>query len=366
MYRKIRRQDQPKILLLSGITAISVLFTVYSDAISSYAVNALRLCASSVIPSLFPFMILSAIASRTAAYLADDGSSKSAVILSVFLGALCGFPVGAASVAAMHKSGLFRKYDAEHLCALCNNAGPAFVIGVIGHCFWENGMIGIMFYTCQFISAGIVFLIWRTVFYRRQNVSLPVFVNKNSHTRVSVKNQFSANAFERAAHVFCTSVSESAISVIQICGYIVFFRVICDTLHMFMPKSPISEIVYTVVAAILEFTTGSASAAELGGMLGVSICGFTIGFSGLSVMAQSTGILSKSGLSPVPLIVMKTFSGFVSAGLSALCYCTFDFTYSVSVGNIEIGYDSIKLISVVLVIIAVIVRIWILFCQRKR
>lgn len=365
MIKGILRRNLQKILLLSGITMISVLFTIYSDSISAFALSALRLCALSVIPSLFPFMVLSALASKIASHLTHKGSSKAAVILSVFLGALCGFPVGAASVAAMHKNSLIPKYDAEHLCALCNNAGPAFVIGVIGHGFWGSGRLGMMFYICQLISAGIVFFIWRTMFCKARTDLIKNVPSVAQRHLSFIKNRSSANAAERAARIFCTSVSESSVSVIQICGYIVFFKVICDTLHMFMPHSPVSEIVYTVIAAILEFTTGSASAAELGGALGIALCGFTIGFSGISVIAQSTGILSKAGLSSIPLIVMKFLAGLLSAILSSVCCTFFDLADTVSVGHIEISYGKMAVFSVIIILTATIARIWIAFRQRR-
>ncbi len=313
-----------KILLLLGVLAVSSLFTLYSDEITASAKTALRLCALSVIPSLFPFIVLSSLASKAASHLTGRSSPTAAVILSFFLGALCGFPVGAAVIASMYKNKTLRKDFAEGLCGLCNNTGPAFTIGVIGNGFWGSAALGTMFYICQLLSASVIFGIWRYFVFPGRKIS----ISANEKNEVAKRFPISANAAERFSASFCTSVSESAISVLQVCGYIVFFKVLCDTLLIFLPDSLISRYIYTVLTSLLEFTTGANSAAALGGRFGIAFCGFTVSFSGLSVMAQSAGILSGAGLSVKPLFVMKLFAGILSAVLAEAAYSIFDFNES--------------------------------------
>lgn len=341
-------------ILFSVIIGVSTLFTVFSDNITEYAVESLKLCALSVIPSLFPFMVLSSIAAKSAPHLANGKSRGTAIILSVILGTLCGFPVGAATVAAMYKNGSLQRVEAEHLCALCNNTGPAFVIGVIGLGFWGNRIMGVMFYICQIIAAGIVFCIWRILFYRRRTD--PAFGEDRESSSNAKDNDDATytSALSNTARVFCTSVSESAFNVISICGYIVFFKVICDTLSYFMPAGPASKFVYSIITSVIEFTSGTQNAALHGGLAGVALCGFAIGFSGISVMAQSTGILSKAGLSAKPLFIMKLFVGAISAMLCAFAYNIFDFGDTVTFRTYTNGFGAMLNISIGIVVLAVI------------
>ena len=324
-----RRKFAGKVILLCAILASSVFFTVYSEVTAKSAFDALKLCASSVIPSLFPFMVLSAMASRAASHLTGKGSARAAVILPVFLGALCGFPVGAACTASMYKNGAISKNKAEHLCALCNNTGPAFVIDVIGRTFWGSSKIGIMFYICQLLSAALIFSAWRIIF-GKNAVETPCPFDGS--VKVCVSSANSCGPVDTFCRGFCSSVGESALSVVQICGYIVFFKVICDIAHYLLPGGNASDIIYAALSSVLEFTSGSAAAAELGGAAGIAFCGFAIGFSGLSVMAQSTGLLSKAGMSASPLLKMKVFSGAACAMLSLAAYRLCNFPEPVSTG----------------------------------
>lgn len=327
-----------RICLLCLILTASVFFTVYSDITSDSAMNALQLCAISVIPSLFPFMVLSALASRAASHLTESRSKRTAVILPVFLGALCGFPVGAACTAAMYRNGALSKNKAEYLCALCNNTGPAFVVGVIGRTFWKSSSVGWMFYICQLLSAAIVFGVWRLFFGKRIYCGETVPICENDHHRISTLD--SGDPIDNFCRGFCNSVGESALSVVQICGYIVFFKVICDTVKILLPTTDGSALIYTMLSAVLEFTSGSSASAEIGGNIGVAICGFSLGFSGLSVMAQSAGILSKSGLNARPLFILKIFIGILCSLLSCMVYNIADFPEAVFSGTDIMIYTS--------------------------
>ena len=107
------------------------------------AADGIQLCIRCVIPSLFPFLILSslinnALLGRSLSVFSPvrklcgipEGSES-----LLLLGLLGGYPVGAQSVATAYKSGRLSKQAAERMLGFCNNAGPAFVFGLIGTLF---------------------------------------------------------------------------------------------------------------------------------------------------------------------------------------------------------------------------------------
>ena len=354
MFIKLIRNKRGKLLLLSVIIAASVIFTIFSDSTTHFASDALRLCAVSVIPSLFPFMVLSSIASKLASSVSDTDSKKISVFLSVVLGTLCGFPVGAATVASAYKNNALCKSEAEELCALCNNTGPAFVIGIIGGTFWRNYNIGIMFYVCQIISAVIVHISCKLIFGKKINPKPQTLCISRKDNKHSPHTSSPSNVFADFSGKFCSSVGESAINVIQICGYIVFFKVVCDMLKLIIPQSKWSLLIYSITASILEFTTGSASAAELGGTLGIALCGFTVGFSGLSVMAQSANILTKAGLSSGSLFKRKIAVGLVCSTLCSITYRLLPEVSSTVITSVCYDVSEIRYISSVIVLCSMI------------
>lgn len=313
------------IYILFIMVFVTIVLTVFSDTVSKSVFKTLELCQRSVIPSLFPFIVLSSIISKTAVDLTTDCNSDKVIFIPFFLGALCGFPVGASSIALIYKNGIISKKKAEYFCALCNNTGPAFIIGIIGKEFWGSSAIGIMFYLCQIISAVICFGAWyiflgkRAVNFDKEQTSFPILK----------RNAISTSADYSICTTFCTSVTDAVRSIFYICGYIVFFKVLCDILKIIIFTHASTQLFCTIVSSVLEFTSGAFTSAELGGSLGIALCGFSIGFSGLSVIAQSASFLYSAGLSVLPLLRLKIFIGATCAALSTLLYNFFDFSGAV-------------------------------------
>ena len=102
------------------------------------AVEGIELCLKTVIPSLFPFIVLSML--LTSALLGSsipllkpigkilripDGSE------SLWLtGCLGGYPVGAQCIGQAVKSGILHPKDGKRMLCFCNNAGPSFIFGI--------------------------------------------------------------------------------------------------------------------------------------------------------------------------------------------------------------------------------------------
>lgn len=118
--------------------------------------NALILCVKNVIPTLFPYMVISTlfghlwpcflcrarIGKAFSKLFALNGSCSAAVII----GLAAGFPVGAKTAVCLYQDGLCEKEEAQRLCAFCNNTGPAFVVGAIGAGFFGSAALGAALY----------------------------------------------------------------------------------------------------------------------------------------------------------------------------------------------------------------------------
>lgn len=116
------------ILILDGKTALQG------------AQEGLKLCAQSVIPSLFPFIVLSILLNAAL----SGGSNKLLVIfgklfrmpagsesllIPAFLG---GYPVGAQAVGQAAAERRLSQEDGRRMLAYCSNAGPSFLFGMVG------------------------------------------------------------------------------------------------------------------------------------------------------------------------------------------------------------------------------------------
>lgn len=326
------------------------LSTTISEEITAFAEEALKLCAKSVIPSLFPFMVFASFGCRAIISIYPVKSEGLSFILAFLLGALCGFPTGAAVSADLYKGGAVSKDLAEKMCAFCNNAGPAFVISVIGGNFWGNYRIGIIIYICQILSSVLVFMISQLIFGKKRKGADQDFCN-------CINSEISGSAHLNLSEIFCTSVSQSVSNMVNICGYIIFFKVICDFAGMLLDRTFLNNIINTALSSVLEFTTGSYNSANAGGGSGIFLCGFAVGFSGLSVIAQTSSVISKSGLSAAPMIKYKIIIGTVSGILSYIAYNVIPQANTVSAVVTLEGNTTMKYVCMGVIVSAVFVKL---------
>lgn len=107
----------------------------------SYAAAGLSIWFDRMIPTLFPFMILSTVMIRQ--NLSESlvrflypvfgrlyGISKNGVYC-LLLGFLCGFPMGAKTVAQLYENHSLCRQEADFLLAFCNNIGPIYYISFL-------------------------------------------------------------------------------------------------------------------------------------------------------------------------------------------------------------------------------------------
>lgn len=290
-----------------------LIFLTRSNTISSSVKSALEVCAKTVIPSLFPFMILSNLTVKLG--VADSIGTifappfrmlfglEGTCATAVLLGAVSGFPIGAKSILSIYLAGCCSKEDAERTLAFCNNTGPAFVIAGIGDCFFGSMKIGIILYIIQIIAALIVGLLMRK--------------------KTSQKNEltyFPHTEFSLSITRVTSSITDATTALLHVCSFVVFFAVIADIIGELTAFMNVSPLLRAGIAGLLEITGGERLTAETGSGIASYILGAGIlGWSGMSVHMQTMALASGSGLSLKRYFVGKLLQGLLSAGL-AWCY----------------------------------------------
>ena len=204
---------------LWALILVSVMvLLLWRSAVAAEAVRrGLTLCARSVIPALFPYFVVSGLfislgfadgvgrrlEPLTRRLFGVGGAGASAF----FLGLLGGYPVGGRTVGQLYRAGRLSKDEAERLLAFCNNAGPSFILGVVGVGCFGSLRTGIYLYLVHAFSAVLVGILFR----KKAPVS-------------GQKVRYSA-AFEPIA-AFVRAVGEAAEGMVRLCGFVVFFLVI--------------------------------------------------------------------------------------------------------------------------------------------
>ena len=317
--KKVR--DALAILALALATA--GLVAAPGEAITG-AKNGLTLCFNVIVPSLFPFFVLSSLVVDLglAAYLgrALEGLMRPLFRVSgscaaaVALGFIGGYPVGARTALQLYQQGLCTKTEAERLLSFCNNSGPAFILGVVGAGVFGDSRVGLLLYLTHALASLIVGLLFR--FYGGQDA--------RQSSRSSRAKPIQAVTVPAA---FTGAVTRSLQSTLNICAFVVFFSVVLQLLTAYGVFTALARLLALagfqaewarrLVAGLLELSSGVSSLRGEAQLMGrVSMAAFMLGWAGLSVHCQVLSFLVDSGLSARTYLAGKLCHGLIAAGLT--------------------------------------------------
>lgn len=323
MLRLLRQQKVRDALAgLALIIATAGLVAAPGEAIAG-AKDGLVLCFNVIVPSLFPFFVLSSLVVDLglAAYLgrALEGLMRPLFRVSgscaaaVALGFIGGYPVGARTALQLYQQGLCSKPEAERLLAFCNNSGPAFILGVVGAGIFGDSRVGLLLYLTHALAPLLVGLLFR-------------FHGGAGYRRAAVSPSKPIQAVTLPA-AFTGAVVRSLQSTLNICAFVVFFSVVLQLLSAFGVFAALADLLALagfepewarrLVAGLLELSSGVSSLRGDTHLAGrVSMAAFMLGWAGLSVHCQVLSFLIDSGLSAKTYLAGKLCHGLIAAGLT--------------------------------------------------
>lgn len=118
---------------------ISLLFLllIFHEAAINGTKNGLLLWYQTLIPSLMPFLLITNAMSETGAYQSISSHFCSILpgriyeIMAVFLGNLCGYPIGGKIINDFVKNGYITPFRGNQLLSFASQASPMFLIGYV-------------------------------------------------------------------------------------------------------------------------------------------------------------------------------------------------------------------------------------------
>ena len=326
MSRLLSRERVRDVMLGLALLCATLALMLYPQPAMEAARSGLRLCYNVIIPSLFPFFVLSSLVVELglAGYLGRllEGLMRplfrvgGACASAVALGFVGGYPVGAKTAIGLYESGQCTRTEAERLLAFCNNSGPAFILGVVGTGVFASSRVGVLLYLAHAAASCCVGLLFR--FYR----SGP----ERRGTAARPQPQFRA---PRLTAAFTGSIKNAFLSTLNICAFVVFFTVVIQLLirsgllpalagllgTLLAPFGLTPEWAQRLLTGALELSTGVTTLMGDGSLSGRLVAAaFMLGWAGISVHCQVLSFLGGSGLSAGTYLAGKLLHG----GLSAL------------------------------------------------
>ncbi len=281
-------------LLCLSITVVTVIF---GEELKGAVYQGIAFSFSTIIPSLFPFFILSDLWS---AWFILDGDSRAAklfektfkingVALPVFLsGLVCGFPLGVKGAGRLYIDNRITKEEFERLSGFVNNPSLAFVVFGVGAGILGNIYLGILLYLSVILSALITGFVFRNKLYKTCNIEY------NSRQKFN----------------FINSIKNSGIASINVASYIVFFSAVISVIE----KLASNQLTVALLSCVLEVSNASKLVSDYHAFNHeekLPVLAFALGFSGLSVHLQALSFFPE-GISYKKYFLMKTLQGVLA------------------------------------------------------
>jgi len=286
-----------------------------SDAAGEYIKEGLRLCATTVIPSLFPFMVIANLVSvvnfPTISRVFDRlfkrilGVSGGTMPI-LLMGNICGFPVGAKLGSLLLKEEKISREELQRSLIFSSNPSAAFVIGVVGGSLFSSREFGVRLYALTLLTSLAVGLLQRIFLGKADS-------NAHSTERISEIAPRSPKGF---ATRFTDAVGDSALSVISVCAFVLFFTAFTGILGDLLTNLSVSPALRALIFGFFEMTGGTAESALLSGRYARAAAAFAVGWSGVSVHLQIFSILGQEGIKMKSYLLLKLLQGILTSLLA--------------------------------------------------
>ena len=322
---------------------IAVLLVVFSRSNLEATKSGLELWAFTVVPSLFPFFVITNLLSQTKV-VRTIGRLLDKLMRPLFnvpgiggfafvMGLISGYPVGAKIVSDFREQKLVSKDEGERLLAFTNNSGPLFILSSVGIGMFGDTKTGILLLYTHILACITVGIIlgkfskktdeeFRSKINNELEKSKKITDNKkNRNKEISIKN---------LGEVLSNSINNSISTILLIGGFVVIFSVILSILNrtqildmLSMLLKPILQIfnidtdfAKPLLSGIIELTNGvkQVSGIHIKAISqNIILCAFLLGFGGFSVLLQVFSIVSKTDLSMKKYVAGKLIQGIFAS-----------------------------------------------------
>ncbi|MGN0806770.1 MAG: hypothetical protein ACI4MC_07000 [Candidatus Coproplasma sp.] len=296
-----------KVILCVALTLFGAVFALNPQRYASACFEGICLWAESVLPSLFPFMVVSALLCGLGAISAVaapfEGVCKKlkinpAAVPLFLLSAVSGYPAGSRLLSEYYSSGRISDCDAQALAPLCSVCSPAFAIGTVGYKAF-GGDCGVKLLIAAYVAVILPSFIYGLVSKKKQGEKRLAPLNK------------------KGGDLLYDSFYGAVSAVLCAGGFICFFytlaKAACDY-NLFLPLTAllrplIGDCCGGLATGLIEATGGCFAAAKSGGFFALPVAGFLVVFGGASILLQQLCYLTKCGVRPKSFIVMKLIQG---------------------------------------------------------
>lgn len=302
------KKKRLQILQTLSVTAFALAFAggiLLSPQTAAQGVrDGLSLCGQIVIPSLFPFLALSAflvqsgLAQQAGRILRPvtkmlfrlPGAAGSAILMSL----IGGYPVGARMTAQLLDAALITKPQAQRMLLFCVNSGPAFLISAVGAAMLQNRRAGAIL--CISLTASALLIGLCSRFFAREEPP--------------AAHEPPPQASPAITQALVDAASQGCAGIVSICVWVILFSCTAALLGLL----PLPASLRLLLQCFLEVTSGCASAA---GRVPLPVLALVLGWGGVCVHCQVLRDVGKTGLALPRFFCARAANGLLACLISA-------------------------------------------------
>lgn len=328
------------LILFLFIAFLCLIILIMPQASSCGIKTGLKFCMDILIPSLFPFMVLSSLIVKTGLsekigkLLAPiikfifnlPGCTSATILLSLF----GGYPTGAIGINELYRQKKISLQQAEQMLLFSVCSGPAFILNAICSQFSNNNSIGPIILFSQIFSA-IILGIFSRLFYKNtikdENKIKPTYNIPYSTALVKSCLEAATSMFNMCAFVILFS------ALLSIINQSVFINIIFKIFDYFRIPTSIINIILPVA---FEVTNGCTSI--INNRAPTELISFALSWAGFCVHFQIFSITESIKFSKAKFILCRALHGILATLITRFLFIIFSSYYSST--TIKLIYSS--------------------------
>lgn len=348
MFKLILRKN---VLSIIGIFISCYLLFLMPYAVTDGITKGLKICFYTILPSLFPFMVLSSYIIKSDV-LSPVYSTLSPItrflfkqpdcaVAVIIMGLIGGFPVGTKMTATLYENGRISRNEAWRLCMFCVNGGPAFIITAVGVGMLGSSKAGVIMFASLCISSVILGIISR-------------FFSDSEESNTNHKSYKQSPLL-----ALSSSVTDNVNAILSICAWVILFSALTECIK----QIKFSESVYIALVSVLEVTKGCSQIAK---EMPIPIISAIIGFGGFCVHCQVYSYIRATELKYIRFFTGRVINGALSAVICYLLLMVFPVDIETSLQNVtNVVPFSVSLPAFLAIISMCIIMIFDIDSKRK-
>jgi sporulation integral membrane protein YlbJ len=351
-----KKNELSTVLLALVAIIFTIALVVYPKQGFEAGISGLKVFWDIVFPSLLPFFILSELllglgVVRGFGVLLEPlmrplFSVPGIGAFALSMGLAAGYPMDAVITARFREKNQCTRIEGERLLAFTNTADPLFMFGAVAVGMFKSPELGALLAIAHYVAAflvGISFKFWG----RKQEKQEREAIQKETVHEPKKEGFILLRAYREMiqAHnedgrpfgkLLGFAVTESVQTLFMICGFIVFFAVLIEILHlsglMAIIGWPIAFIyklfgihgglVNPTLAGFLEIDIGTAQVAAISAPLiqKLALVSGIIAWSGLAVHAQVASVLTQTDIRMSPYFLARFLHAAFAGILTVVFY----------------------------------------------